>query len=207
MTKNSHSHSYWLELYSAIGRCFLDCLTVVDMVNPGRHCFYVNDTFVNTTGFSPEEVIGKNLNLLQGPETSEDVIWFMREKFRQLEACCVDVVNYRKSGEAFLNRVVMLPATPEPCSFFLGFQNDITGDRTLSVKDNAALDVSSGEISHVLNNLLAPLILRLDSPDLSTARTAKALEECRKIFERINRYCVQIDQPGNSTGYNPFRSS
>ena len=48
------------------------CLTIVDVKTAGRPCIFVNDKFVENTGFQPEEAIGRNLSFLQGKLTQKD---------------------------------------------------------------------------------------------------------------------------------------
>lgn len=113
------------------------------------------------TGFKPADAIGSNLDFLQGLESSTAAVNFIRHCFRNELACCQDIVNYRKDGSAFVNRLVMLPFKQQNLHY-LGFQNDVT-DRYDNDADKIELsDMIHGEICHVLNNALGSILLSLD---------------------------------------------
>lgn len=89
---------------------------------------YINRGFTNLTGYSPEEVLGKNSRLLQGYDTDVETIQFMREEIQQKQAFSVEIINYRKNGEPFWNGLNVYPVynDVDELQFFVGFQRDIT---------------------------------------------------------------------------------
>lgn len=177
----------------ALGDMFHDCLTVVDLGNPGRKCLYVNSKFEETTGYSKEEVVGKNLALLQGPKTDPRTIEFMRERFKNREACIQDIINYRKDGSKFLNRLLMLPIKDEKDDLYIGFQNDIS-KLNLRSRNVDLKKVQPSEICHNINNHLTILMANItvmlkDSDKISN----KKLKEVAQRLHDLNSFSLRIE--------------
>lgn len=62
---------------------------------------YVNPAFTELTGYTAEEVIGKNPGLLQGSKTDRDLLKELRDKIDGGQAFHGRTVNYRKDGSEF----------------------------------------------------------------------------------------------------------
>jgi diguanylate cyclase (GGDEF)-like protein/PAS domain S-box-containing protein len=68
---------------------------------PGPRIVFVNEAFERRTGYSPEEVLGRTPRLLQGPGTQRDQLDRIRAAMEQWQPARVDLINYKKNGEAF----------------------------------------------------------------------------------------------------------
>jgi PAS domain S-box-containing protein len=62
---------------------------------------YVNPAFTELTGYTAEEVVGKNPGLLQGPKTDRDLLKELRDKIDGGQSFHGRTVNYRKDGSEF----------------------------------------------------------------------------------------------------------
>ena len=80
-----------------------------DMSLAGNPLVYVNQAWCETTGYSREEVLGRNCRLLQGPQTQAAAVRKMVAALRDGSDVCVRITNYRKSGEVFDNLVALRP--------------------------------------------------------------------------------------------------
>lgn len=70
---------------------------------------HVNSVWEDLCGYSSEESTGCTLKLLQGPETDPSSITaLMNRLYDGEEAGCI-LVNYKKGGERFLNRLRVAP--------------------------------------------------------------------------------------------------
>ena len=187
-----------ISLLMNIGDHFHDCLTIVEMTADAQVCRYVNQMFTEHTGYSEEDALGKNLNFLQGPNTSPETVDVMRKAIQESSACCVDILNYRKDGTEFPNRLVMLPMTRDAHRYYIGFQNVI--DQPISTGSHS----SHGEINHVLNNHLAALVMNLDIAVQQHDAVDERLSECEDVFREVNQFCRNIDEPCEFRSYNPF---
>lgn len=93
---------------------------------------YVNKTFLNMTGYTKEEVIGKNCRFLQGPDTEESAVSAIRTALREKTQIAITIKNYKKDGTAFWNRLNITPIFNHDKSikYYLGVQEDITSEHT-----------------------------------------------------------------------------
>lgn len=103
-------------------------ITIADARETDMPLIYVNDQFVEMTGYSREEVLGRNCRFLQGKATKTEPVRKMRQAINNGEAVTVELRNYRKEGQMFWNRVSIYPVTNESgdVTHFLGYQEDIS---------------------------------------------------------------------------------
>ena len=70
---------------------------------------YISKEFSKHTGYSLKESLGKNCRFLQGPETDENDIEHIRIALRSKQKITIDILNYKKNGEKFWNRLRIIP--------------------------------------------------------------------------------------------------
>ena len=106
-------------------------ITIADARQPGRPLIYVNEGFEQLTGYSAEEALGVNCSFLQGDDVDPDTVEFMRRAMREGRECTVEVLNRRKDGTPFWNRLSITPIRDEngEVSHFIGIQSDVTKRR------------------------------------------------------------------------------
>ena len=92
--------------------------------NPIVDC---DDAFLKLTGYSRQEVIGRNCRFLTGPDTDPKKSQILREAIANATPAVVELVNYRKDGSAFLNSVMIAPVFCETGELtgFLGSQIEV----------------------------------------------------------------------------------
>lgn len=112
---------------------------------------YVNDTFVELTGYTRDEILGRNCRFLQGPETDDNAVELMREAIDSREPVTVEVRNYRSDGEAFWNEVTIAPVHNDAgeLTHFVGFQSDVTERKEAQL----ALQQRTTELEHLIDRL------------------------------------------------------
>lgn len=94
---------------------------------PDNPMIFVSDEFLAQTGYSAEEAIGRNCRFLQGPDTNKDAIDAIRKALRAETRFTIDILNYRKDGSAFVNRLRIRPIydLSGRLLFFAGAQNPV----------------------------------------------------------------------------------
>jgi PAS domain S-box-containing protein len=94
---------------------------------PDNPMIFVSDEFEAQTGYTPEEAVGRNCRFLQGPDTSPEAIEAIRCALRAQTRFTIDILNYRKDGTAFVNRLRIRPIYDNDGKllFFAGAQNPV----------------------------------------------------------------------------------
>lgn len=103
-------------------------ISIADARQDDMPLIYVNDGFVELTGYPREEVIGQNCRFLQGEATRDEPVTQMREAISREETVVVELRNYQKDGTMFWNRITLSPVENRDgeVTHYLGFQEDIS---------------------------------------------------------------------------------
>ncbi|MDZ7853041.1 MAG: EAL domain-containing protein [Halomonas sp.] len=103
-------------------------VTIADAREPDLPIIYANDAFQRMTGYSREDVIGRNCRFLQGPETDEATVQQIRHHLTHYREVHVTLCNYRKDGTPFWNDLYISPVRDEQgrVSHYVGIQHDIS---------------------------------------------------------------------------------
>ncbi len=122
-----------------------------------------NPKFEQITGYSEEEIIGKNIRFLQGEGTNQETIKQMRAALQEQKMFDGEILNYRKNGEPFWNKVMINPIFDDEGKLinFVGFQQDITDAKNAKedlLYKNRELNTFIYKASHDLRSPIASLI-------------------------------------------------
>jgi PAS domain S-box-containing protein len=103
-------------------------ITIADFSLPDRPLVYVNRAFCETTGYGVAEALGRNCRYLQGPDTDPESVAELRRAVDAGESTSVELLNYRRDGSEFWNRVDIAPLenSDGEITHYVGFQTDIT---------------------------------------------------------------------------------
>jgi PAS domain S-box-containing protein len=132
-------------------------IVITDPGRPDNPMTYVNQGFVDITGYSKAESVGRNCRFLQGEDTDPEATDRMREAIDNDESVTVELRNYRADGTEFWNRVTIAPVEDDDGTVtnFVGFQEDITEQKQYEVqverqRDN--LDTLNQVLRHDIRN-------------------------------------------------------
>lgn len=97
---------------------------------PDNPIIACNERFCDLTGYSVDQVVGRNCRFLSGPATEP---WLSEEISRGVlehRPVLVEILNYKRNGQPFRNAVLVAPLYDEDYSlmYFLGSQVEIDGD-------------------------------------------------------------------------------
>jgi len=103
-------------------------LIMVDAKKPDMPIVFTNPAFSDITGYPAHEILGQNCRFLQAKDTDPNAVREIREGLQKLERVDTTLLNYRKDGTPFWNRVVISPVMDAAgeCTHFIGIQQDIT---------------------------------------------------------------------------------
>ena len=80
-------------------------INAVIISNAAGEITWVNKSFVKITGYSLEDVIGKNPALLQGPRTNPETIRYLKNEVVAGNPFNCEIINYTKSGDEYWIRI------------------------------------------------------------------------------------------------------
>lgn len=118
------------EVYRQLLETSPEGVVLVDAEAADRPVIYVNPAFQALTGYTAEELLGKNLRLLQADDREQDGRHRLREALKAEQGCRVLLRNYRKDGSLFWNEITvrLLRDAQGRLRYFAGHHRD-AGDR------------------------------------------------------------------------------
>lgn len=114
-------------LFAVIERSGM-ALVATDAGRPDNPVVFVNDAFSVLTGYPKEEVLGRNCRFLQSPKSDPAAIEEMRRAVVRSRPTTTDVLNLRRDGSPFWNRVTITPIPDASQTLFVGTMADVTSE-------------------------------------------------------------------------------
>ncbi|WP_276122054.1 putative bifunctional diguanylate cyclase/phosphodiesterase [Pararhizobium qamdonense] len=106
-----------------------DGIAIARRLGANSPLLYVNEAFEQLTGYSRNEVIGKDCRYLQGSERDQQTIALIRSAIEAAEPVDATLRNYRKDGSAFWNSLSLRPAWVGEELFYVGILRDVSAIR------------------------------------------------------------------------------
>jgi PAS domain S-box-containing protein len=103
-------------------------ITLADPDQPDDPIVYANEVFCRITGYSREEILGRNCRFLHGDDREQPGLARIREALRAHQPVDTVLRNYRKDGTLFYNRLHIRPLFDRDgrVIYYLGVQHDVT---------------------------------------------------------------------------------
>ena len=103
------------------------CFCICDPDLEDNPIIFVSDGFCNFTGYSHDEIEGRNCRFLQGEGTSKEDVDLIRKALKEETETNVNLLNYRKDGTPFVNQFFLAPLhSDDPAdtvSYYIGVQS------------------------------------------------------------------------------------
>ena len=162
---------------------------------PGYEIEYVNPAFEKITGYTAEEVVGRNLESLQGSSQDQQNIQEIRSALREKREGRALLRNYRKDGSDYWNDIFIAPVRDDAgtISHFVVAQYDITA----VVRFEAELEYQAKHDS----------LTGLANRNLLRERLSQAISEAERdgtpiwvLFVDVDRFKFVNDTLGHEAG-------
>ena len=187
-----HSALEELKLNRSIFKSVTSGISVANAQRPDLPLMYVNPAFEVMTGYTLEEVEGRNCRFLQKDDKDQPGLTLIREAVSQGRETVAILKNYRKNGELFWNELAISPIRNREgvLTHFVGIQMDVTErvefETALRESEKlAAVGRLASAIAHEINN---PLEAVMNLVYLSH-QMLPALTE----LEEVRGYMMQAD--------------
>ncbi|KIO48884.1 PAS domain-containing protein [Nitrosospira sp. NpAV] len=124
------------QILSQILDSSINGITLVDPDQEDMPIVYANRQFAVMTGYSQEEILGRNCRFLQGKDREQEARLTMQQAIKNHLPVEVTIRNYRKNGELFFNHLSLTPLFDGEgrLIYYLGIQYDVNRNREMISK-------------------------------------------------------------------------
>jgi PAS domain S-box-containing protein len=175
---------------------------------PRPQIVYANPAFTTMTGYTQEEVLGKNPRILQGEKSDRAALDKIRAALQTWQPVQADLINYHKDGSEYWVELSIVPVNNENgwYTHWVAVQRDITQRKQAEAelqKAKADLEIRvterTAELSQANVQLQQELIERQEAEEALRQSEAKfrSLSECSPIG------IFMSDAQGETTYTNP----
>jgi PAS domain S-box-containing protein len=191
-TRDLQRQQEWLKLQERAITASRNGIIIVDARLPDNPTIFVNPAFEKMTGYSAQEVLGKNCRFLQGQENAQVGLQSLRQALKSGSSCKVILRNYRRDGSPFWNELNISPIQDDQgqLTHFIGIQQDVSAriQSEESLKESLReKEILLKEIHHrVKNNLLVvSSLLNWQSEATQDPDILKIFEDSQKRLTTI----------------------
>ena len=182
---------------------------------PGPAIVYVNQSFLDMTGYAIDEVLGRSPRFLQGEETYRKELDKIRQSMISRQPTEVELVNYKKNGEKFWVNFSVIPiySSGNELTHFISIQKDVTERKRV----NRELEESEAKFKLIFHSVTHHLELYNQKGELAEANhvsqdfSDKANGRTRDLFQQpfvnervekklIAREAVHLEHAYKSSG-------
>jgi len=160
---------------------------------------FCNRAFERLTGYSQDEILGRNCRFLQGADTDQDTIARIRAGIARQEDVHEEVFNYRKDGSGFWNALFISPVFDPRGNliYFFASQLDVTRRHEAEAVVQQAqrletLGSMASGVAHEFNNLMTVVLGSL-------SQIERGMQDGSRDRQRLDRAKWAANQAGRLT--------
>ncbi|WP_404357705.1 PAS domain S-box protein [Methylotuvimicrobium sp. KM1] len=139
----------------------IDCsnngIVITGLADTDHAIIYANDAFLKMTGYSLNELMGKNCRILQRNERDQPGLEHLRKALNDDVDGYAILRNYRKDGSLFWNEVYISPIRDNrgKITHYIGVQNDVTQRCEMQ----ASLTKSEAKLRAIFENVFDAVLI------------------------------------------------
>lgn len=173
----------------------------VIITNNNQEIEWVNNGFEKLTGYSFDEVIGKNPKILQGEGTDKETIKRIGEKLTNKEPLTETILNYHKNGTPYWIELTITPVLDQngQVEKFISIESDVTHEKKIEQQQKDLLRELTHQNQELLrfsyitsHNLRAPLANILGLLDLLEVEKWKGSED-QYVLESLKESATTLN--------------
>jgi PAS domain S-box-containing protein len=166
---------------------------IVIIVDIAGIIMWVNQAFIDTTGYSFNEAVGKTNRLLDGPQTDPAIQNKAMETILEDEFTTFEIVNYSKNGRGYWVEVTITPIFNDQKEVvrYISIQNIITGRKLRDlqiVEQNEVLKKLAWTNSHSVRKPVASILGLVE-----LSRGMEDMEELKALHALIGQCSIELD--------------
>jgi PAS domain S-box-containing protein len=168
----------------------------------GRPVLYVNDAFCRMTGYARDEVVGRSLSFLRGPDSNPDTLGRLRAALDAGRSVRTELCNYRKDGSGYWVDLSLVPARDGAgrLTHWVMIQRDVTERR--AAED--ALRRSEGLFRGFFESAAAGVAMIDSSGRFVSCNPAFAAMVGRTVEQVLGLTPADVSHPDDSAAQQPL---
>lgn len=178
-------------------------VAISDPHAPDAPLIYVNQAFIELTGYAREEAIGRNCRFLQGPDTDPAARDAIRRAIEEEEVRVVEILNYRKDGSTFWNSLHVGPIYDKSGRLTHFYGSQWNASEVVAKRKRIALQESlAKEMLHRTGNLFGVIasIVRLSARgETDAAALAEKVDARIQALGRAHRISLSHSRVAEET--------
>ena len=197
-----HALNAELRLTSAAVARLNDMVLIAEISDSGdtsapadQHIIFVNDAFERRSGYRRDEVLGRDLRLLQGPATDAATLARLAQAMERAEAVRAELLNYAKNGEPYWVETELVPFADEGGKH----THWVAVERDISQRKRAEDDIHRLAFYDVLTGLPNRRLL-MDRLGQLVANVGRGGAVSAVLFVDLDRFKLINDARGHATG-------
>ncbi|RXJ83179.1 bifunctional diguanylate cyclase/phosphodiesterase [Arcobacter cloacae] len=206
-SKNLYDSLLLLEEYKKA----LDESSIVSKADLNGVITYVNDKFCEISGYTKEELIGRNHNIIRHPDTKKDFFTQLWNTINQKKTFKGIIKNKKKSGQAYYVDSTIIPILDKNNNIveYIAIRNDISA---LFEKDELIYEQFTDELTSLpnrqrllndLKNLVSPKLALINIDRFKDINNSYGIEIGDKILKSFAKRLLTF----KSTNLNIYRIS
>lgn len=153
---------------------------------PDNPIVFANPAFLKLTGYEADEVMGRNCRFLQGHGTDPAHVRAIKSAIAAEKPIDIDIINYKKSGEAFWNRLHISPVhnANGRLQHFVSSQLDVTLELSRLVeleKERKTLSIETARSKDQLDYIVEVANIGFWTREFYSGKMTCSAE-CRRIY-------------------------